>query len=176
VSPNHRAFWWPARVPANQVSRKCFAHVRSSSSSTFVEITVSKSTFSVYCDDGLMVRSVVDSFLCINLVELVQICSVLMSWILYASRSRFFVLYCIIKLILGPVKFSTLSHRRFTIIAHCSSFHRSLPCHDVVQPSHIVSSSRHDAEFPTRPASSLLHMWLKVEECYISNLPPRNYD
>jgi hypothetical protein len=29
--------------------------------STLVEITVSKSTFSVYCDDGLMVRSVVDS-------------------------------------------------------------------------------------------------------------------
>ena len=30
--------------------------------------------------------------LCVNLVELVQIYSVLMQWILYASRSRFYVL------------------------------------------------------------------------------------
>jgi hypothetical protein len=36
-------------------------HVRSGSSSTLVKITVSKSAISVYCDDGLMVRSVVDS-------------------------------------------------------------------------------------------------------------------
>jgi hypothetical protein len=45
--------------------------------------------------------------LCVNLVELVQICSGLMSWILSASRSGFFVLCCIIKLILGPVNFPT---------------------------------------------------------------------
>jgi hypothetical protein len=31
-----------------------------------------------------------------------------MSWILFASRSRFFVLCCIIKLILDPVNFSTI--------------------------------------------------------------------
>jgi hypothetical protein len=36
-------------------------HVRSGSSPTLVEITVSKSAFLVYCDDGLMVRSIVDS-------------------------------------------------------------------------------------------------------------------
>jgi hypothetical protein len=45
--------------------------------------------------------------LCVNLVELVQICSVLMSLILSVNRSKFFVLCCIIKLILGPVNFST---------------------------------------------------------------------
>jgi hypothetical protein len=39
----------------------------------------------------------------VNLVELVQICSVLMSLILSDSRPGFFVLCCIIKLILGPV-------------------------------------------------------------------------
>jgi hypothetical protein len=43
--------------------------------------------------------------LCVNLVELVQICSVLMSLLLSASRSRFFVLCRIIKLILGPINF-----------------------------------------------------------------------
>jgi hypothetical protein len=38
-------------------------HVRrSGSSSTLVEIIVSKSVVSVYCDDNLMVRSVVDSY------------------------------------------------------------------------------------------------------------------
>jgi hypothetical protein len=31
------------------------------SSPSLVEITLSKSTFLVYCDDGLMVRSVIDS-------------------------------------------------------------------------------------------------------------------
>jgi hypothetical protein len=46
--------------------------------------------------------------LCVNLVELVQICSVLMSWILSASRSGFFVLCYIIKLILSPVNFPTI--------------------------------------------------------------------
>jgi hypothetical protein len=45
--------------------------------------------------------------LCVNLVELVQICSVLISWILSASIFRFFVLCCIIKLILDSVDFST---------------------------------------------------------------------
>jgi hypothetical protein len=45
--------------------------------------------------------------LCVNLVELVQICFVLMSWILSASRSGFYVLCCIIKLILGHVNFIT---------------------------------------------------------------------
>jgi hypothetical protein len=45
----------------------------------------------------------------VNLVDLVQICSVLMLWILYTSKSRFFVLCCIIKLILDPVNFPTLS-------------------------------------------------------------------
>jgi hypothetical protein len=43
----------------------------------------------------------------VNLVELVQICSVLMLWILSASRSMFFVLCCIIKLILGTANFPT---------------------------------------------------------------------
>jgi hypothetical protein len=71
-----------------------------------MEITVCKSTFSVYCDDGLMVRSVVDSSF-VNLVELIQIYFVLMSRILSTSRSGFFVLCCIIKLILGPVNFPT---------------------------------------------------------------------
>jgi hypothetical protein len=41
---------------------------------------------------------------CVNLVELVQIYSVIMSWILSASRSVFYILCCIIKLILGPVE------------------------------------------------------------------------
>jgi hypothetical protein len=45
--------------------------------------------------------------LCVNLVELVQICSIIMLLILSASRSGFFVLCCIIKLILGPVNFPT---------------------------------------------------------------------
>jgi hypothetical protein len=45
---------------------------------------------------------------CVNLVELVQICSVIMSWILSASRSVFYVLCCIIKLILGPINFPTV--------------------------------------------------------------------
>jgi hypothetical protein len=36
-------------------------HVRLGSSATLVEITISKSTFLVYCDDGLMVKSVVNS-------------------------------------------------------------------------------------------------------------------
>jgi hypothetical protein len=45
--------------------------------------------------------------LCVNLVEIVQICSVLMTWILSVSRSEFFVLCCIIKLILGSVNFPT---------------------------------------------------------------------
>jgi hypothetical protein len=45
--------------------------------------------------------------LCVNLVELVHICSVLMSWILSTSRSGFFVLYCIIKLMLNHVNFPT---------------------------------------------------------------------
>jgi hypothetical protein len=40
--------------------------------------------------------------LCVNLVELVKICSVLMSWIWV------FILCCIIKLILGPVNFPTI--------------------------------------------------------------------
>jgi hypothetical protein len=54
-----------ARVPANQVSGKCFSHVRSGSFLTPVEITMSKSAVLVYCDDGFMVRSVVDSsFMC----------------------------------------------------------------------------------------------------------------
>jgi hypothetical protein len=43
--------------------------------------------------------------LCVNLVELIQICSVLMSWILSVIISKFFVLCCIIKLILGYVNF-----------------------------------------------------------------------
>jgi hypothetical protein len=34
--------------------------------------------------------------LCVNIVELVQIYFVLMQWILYVSRSRFYILYCII--------------------------------------------------------------------------------
>jgi hypothetical protein len=51
-----------------------------------------------------------------------------------------------------------LSHRRFTHIAHHSSSRRSLPCHDIAQLSHIVSSSRCDADFPARPAPLLLHM------------------
>jgi hypothetical protein len=41
---------------------KCFAHVGLGSSTKLVEITVSKSAVSVYCDDGLMVRSVVDFY------------------------------------------------------------------------------------------------------------------
>jgi hypothetical protein len=44
----------------------------------------------------------------LNLVLLVQICSVLMSWILSASRSGFFVLCSIIKLTLGPINFLTI--------------------------------------------------------------------
>jgi hypothetical protein len=46
--------------------------------------------------------------LCVNLIELVQICSVLMSWILSVNRFGFFVLCCIVKLTLGPVNFPTL--------------------------------------------------------------------
>jgi hypothetical protein len=44
----------------------------------------------------------------VNLVELVQICSILMSLILSASRSRFFVLWCIIKLISSTINFVTV--------------------------------------------------------------------
>lgn len=52
-----------------------------------------------------------------------------------------------------------LFHCQSALIAHRSSSRRSLLCHDVAQPSHIVSSSRHDIEFPARPAPSLLlHM------------------
>jgi hypothetical protein len=45
--------------------------------------------------------------LCVNLVELVHICSVLITLILSINRFGFFVLCCIIKLILGPINFST---------------------------------------------------------------------
>jgi hypothetical protein len=48
----------------------------------------------------------------VNLVELVQIYSVLMLWILSASISGFFVLCCIIKLTLGSVNFPTV-YRKF---------------------------------------------------------------
>jgi hypothetical protein len=47
--------------------------------------------------------------LCVNLIELVQICSVLMPWILSVNRFGFFVLCCIVKLTLGPVNFSNIS-------------------------------------------------------------------
>jgi hypothetical protein len=56
----------------------------------------------------LWLNSLLIIFLYVNLVELVQICSVLILCILSASRSGFFVLCCIIKLILGPVNFPTL--------------------------------------------------------------------
>jgi hypothetical protein len=61
----------------------------------FLEISLSKFAFSVYCDDGSMVRLSI-LFLCVNFIELVQICSVLMKRILSASRSEFFcfILYC----------------------------------------------------------------------------------
>jgi hypothetical protein len=49
----------------NQISEKCFAHVRSGSSKKPVEIIVGKSAVSVCCNDGIMIRSVVDSsFMC----------------------------------------------------------------------------------------------------------------
>jgi hypothetical protein len=49
----------------DEVSGRCFAHVRSRSSPSLVEVTLSKSAFLVYCDDGFMVRSVIDSsFMC----------------------------------------------------------------------------------------------------------------
>jgi hypothetical protein len=94
VSPNHRRrFDGPygcRRIRFN--SRKCFMYVRSCSSPTLVEITVSnKSTFSFYCDDGLIVRSLSILLLYVNLVELVQKCSVLMSCILSICRSRFYL-------------------------------------------------------------------------------------
>jgi hypothetical protein len=44
----------------------------------------------------------------VNFVELVQICSVLTSWILSDSRSGFCVLCCIIKLNLGTVNFAAV--------------------------------------------------------------------
>jgi hypothetical protein len=116
-------------VTTNQVFEKCFVHVLSGSSATLVKITVSKSAFSVYCDDGLMVKSVVNSSICVNLVELVQICSVQMSWILYASRSKFFVLCCIIKLILSPINFPTL-----LVPFHLQQHQRQMP------PPMLVSS------------------------------------
>jgi hypothetical protein len=43
----------------------------------------------------------------VNFVDLVQICCVILSWILSANTSGFFVLCCIIKLILGPINFPT---------------------------------------------------------------------
>jgi hypothetical protein len=98
----------PARVLANQVFGKCLAYVRSGSSTKLVEIIVSKSAVSVCCDDSLWLDPLSILLLCVNLVELVQICSVLMSWILSASRSGFFVLCYIIKLILSPVNFPTI--------------------------------------------------------------------
>jgi hypothetical protein len=59
VSEPPSAFRRPTRVPANQISGKCFAHVRLGSSTKLVEISVSKSAVLVCCNDGLMVRSVV---------------------------------------------------------------------------------------------------------------------
>jgi hypothetical protein len=53
--------------------------------------------------------------LCVNLVELVQTCYVLTSWILSSSRSSFYVLWCIIKLILSHVNFVT-SASNFSIV------------------------------------------------------------
>jgi hypothetical protein len=72
VSEPPPAFRRLARVSANRVSGKCFTHVRSSSSTKLVEITVSKSVVLVCCNDG---------------------------------RSWFFVLCCIIKLILNLLIF-----------------------------------------------------------------------
>jgi hypothetical protein len=57
--------------------------------------------------------------LCVNLGELVQICSVLMSLILSASRFEFFVLCCIIKLILDPVNFPTVFNPEKLMIDFC---------------------------------------------------------
>jgi hypothetical protein len=75
-----------------------------------MEIIVSKYAFLIYCDDGLIVSSVVDSFLYVNFIELVQICYILMSWILSASSSSgLYVLRCITKLIFCPVNFPTVT-------------------------------------------------------------------
>jgi hypothetical protein len=49
-------------VPANKVSGKCSTHVRSGPLLSLVQIDISKSAFFLYCDDDLMVRSVVDYF------------------------------------------------------------------------------------------------------------------
>jgi hypothetical protein len=65
VSSNHHRRFDDLHGCRNQVSEKYFTHIRLGSSPTLVEITVSKFAFSVYCDDGLMVRSIVNScFMC----------------------------------------------------------------------------------------------------------------
>jgi hypothetical protein len=52
----------------------------------------------------------------VNFVKLVQICYVLMSWILSANTYGFFILCCIIKLILGPINFPT-GNTSMTVLA-----------------------------------------------------------
>jgi hypothetical protein len=89
-------------MSTNQVSRKCFAHVRSCSSPSLVNLH-----FQFLAIMVLLLYLFSIFLLCVNLIELVQICSVLTSWILSVSISRFYVSCCIIKLILGPVNFVT---------------------------------------------------------------------
>jgi hypothetical protein len=64
-------------------------HVRLGYSPSLVKIGVSKSTFSVIAMTVLWLDPLSILVLCINLVEIVQICSVLMSWILSAVDLSF---------------------------------------------------------------------------------------
>jgi hypothetical protein len=73
-----------------------------------VKISVSKSAFSVIAMTVLWLGLLSIFLLCVNLVEIVHICYVLMSWILSVSRSEFYILCCIIKLIFGPINFLTI--------------------------------------------------------------------
>jgi hypothetical protein len=111
VSPNQRQRfgdqhrWWRIKF-----SGKCFIHVRSDSPSSLVKITISKYTFSFIAMTILWLDPLSILSLCINIVALAHICYVIMSWIISVSKSGFYVLCCIIKLILSVVNFLTTTN------------------------------------------------------------------
>lgn len=71
-------------MPRNQVSRQCFAHVHSCSSSSLLGSSVSKFAFSITV---LWIDLLFVYLLYVNLYEPFYICFVLVSLILSASRS-----------------------------------------------------------------------------------------
>jgi hypothetical protein len=100
--------------------------------------------------------------LCVNLVELVQICSVLMWLILSTSRTGFFVLCCIIKLILDPVNFSTEGVSLPLVL-------------DTSSPTRPRHRWRHTMPAPaTRCQAPPLHLcWADIARCLSETMPQR---